>query len=503
MTEDYRNCIYSWQCGKVSQDRDPQSKLIFCSAECQTKYYKHKEAMLLILEREDPDGDQFRQLWRLHVSLTRQVVMEMAKLDSDNDLDIMIVELMQNQVDIGNMFKRAYGETYGKAVTALLQEHIKEAKLVMDELLMRVGTSIADYKEDNRYYDAWFQQGQQIADALAKKMGGQTGTFRIFMRKHIEMTLEEMMAIVNGEAELSQRMYDTVMTDIVAFANFLLSFRPKSDEGEVSATLLYASDDEEVFFDEDEHEIPKPRVPSYVSDDDDDEPRLPYYEDIDDSHDEIPVVIEEVRPRVLVQDYEDEEEEEEVKVEVKPVPVFSDDEEYVYFSSNNTTSLATEYQKSYRDTWLQNAQLLRQLIEERVNERVDREAGDEIAEKLQRNGHLIAEGAELESDEKLLEWLDDFELLIDSALARKKEMGRIPLTLEDLKSDNAAYSDWSRLLTKMVTLLGIFDIKLLGYKKAILEELLAFVNDDPESVEEAHRQVVMYSGKIASMIEQK
>lgn len=227
-----RSCTYGWECGKVSCQQDPGLHLVFCSQKCQAKYHSHRKH-----QAENPfkvEAEQFRILWRLHVSLTRQVILELAREGPESEnVGAMLAELMQNQVDIGNKFARVYGKAYGDAVTSLLKEHIRLAGEVIKEVMARRATSLgqevdlADYRAEARsFYRQWLEQAVDIAKALHAKMlpneGAASEKFIAFMKAHIEMTLEEIVYEVNGHVVASLKTYETVLSDIIQFANFLL-----------------------------------------------------------------------------------------------------------------------------------------------------------------------------------------------------------------------------------------------------------------------------------------
>src|ERR1700742_598057 len=134
--KDERTCTYSWECSNVSSMKDPDNNLIFCEQKCQTRYHNHKKRELEL--PFETDIDLFRDLWRLHVSLTRQVIIELSRngnKDDTEEVNKIVNELLDNQNHIGNKFKPMYGREVGTTVSDLLIEHIKLYKKVIMEVV--------------------------------------------------------------------------------------------------------------------------------------------------------------------------------------------------------------------------------------------------------------------------------------------------------------------------------------------------------------------------------
>jgi len=235
--EEERTCTYEWECSDVSCVKDQDNHLVFCTQECQLKYHKHK-----LMEQMNPfkvEEDNFKHLWILHVSLTRQFLLEVVNdgISSEN-LPSIQSELVQNQFHIGNKFKIPYDNDFGEAVTRLLTEHILLAKKVIEQLLKRVDLTEANetvdidkYREDgdesNNIYQQWLKQSIIIAKALYHRMAPGNKDikkkFIQFMTEHIEMTLEEFVSEVNGDTDKSLKFYHHAVKDIIQFAEFMVS----------------------------------------------------------------------------------------------------------------------------------------------------------------------------------------------------------------------------------------------------------------------------------------
>lgn len=73
--------------------------------------------------------DNLRKLWIDHVVWTKNYIVS-AFADSE-DKDKVLARLLQNQQDIGDVFKPYYGEAVGDKLAQLLREHILIAGKVL------------------------------------------------------------------------------------------------------------------------------------------------------------------------------------------------------------------------------------------------------------------------------------------------------------------------------------------------------------------------------------
>src|SRR5256885_1026239 len=80
-----------------------------------------------------PNGklhDEQRKLWHEHVALTREYLLKAAA--NQPSAKPALQRLLHNQDDIGNAFKRYYGNAKGNQLTALLKEHILIAGKIIE-----------------------------------------------------------------------------------------------------------------------------------------------------------------------------------------------------------------------------------------------------------------------------------------------------------------------------------------------------------------------------------
>lgn len=156
-----------------------------------------------------------RKLWEDHVAWTRMFIVSAA-----NDLsnrDATTTRLMQNQDDIGNAIRPIYGDAAGSKLTALLKSHIRIASDVISAVKGRDSSDLTNEKQ------RWYDNADDIADFLsnANQRNWSQSEMRQMMRDHVDMTLEEAVAEVNGDYRTSVRKYDQVRSQILKMADML------------------------------------------------------------------------------------------------------------------------------------------------------------------------------------------------------------------------------------------------------------------------------------------
>jgi hypothetical protein len=167
--------------------------------------------------RESQLRDGMRKLWEDHITWTRLAIVSFAA--GLPDFDPTAQRLLRNQADIGNAIKPYYGRRAGNQLTALLREHIAGAV----ELLMaaKSGTT-ADFDAAR---DAWYRNGDEVARFLsrANPRNWRFAKVRALMRGHLDLTIEEAAARLQGDFPADIRAYDRIHRHILTFADALSS----------------------------------------------------------------------------------------------------------------------------------------------------------------------------------------------------------------------------------------------------------------------------------------
>ena len=159
--------------------------------------------------------DDMRKLWEDHITWTRLVIIGV--FEDLPDLDPSVQRLLQNQVDIGDAIKPFYGEAAGDQLTALLTDHI----LIAAEILQAAKAGDATALEDAS--ERWYANADDIAAFLnaANPDHWPFDEMQMMMREHLDLTIEEAVAYLNGDHEASIAAYDEIHLQILEMADML------------------------------------------------------------------------------------------------------------------------------------------------------------------------------------------------------------------------------------------------------------------------------------------
>lgn len=164
--------------------------------------------------------DQMRKLWEDHITWTRMFIVS-AATESGNlpDLAPTVDRLLANQVDLGNAIKPFYGDAAGNHLTALLREHILTAAGIVSAAKSGDDSAVATAK------DAWYVNADEIAAFLsaANPREWPLGEMRSMMRSHLDLTLAEAVARLQGRYADDIVAYESVHAEILEMADMLSS----------------------------------------------------------------------------------------------------------------------------------------------------------------------------------------------------------------------------------------------------------------------------------------
>lgn len=159
--------------------------------------------------------DAMRKLWEDHITWTRlYIVSAVADLP---DQSPTAQRLLQNQDDIGNAIKPFYGEEAGNQLSSLLRDHI----LIAAELL-----DAAKSGETAAFEDAsarWYANADDIATFLnaANPKHWPLDEMKAMMKEHLDLTLAEASARLNGDWNADIAAYDEIHAQILDMADML------------------------------------------------------------------------------------------------------------------------------------------------------------------------------------------------------------------------------------------------------------------------------------------
>ena len=162
--------------------------------------------------------DAMRKVWEDHIVWTRQYIVSAATLgDELPDIEPTADRLLANQADIGDALRPFYGDAAGDAVTALLREHILGAVTLIS------AAKAGDADATEAASTAWYANADEIAAALAglNPDAWELGHMQAMMRAHLDRTLEEAVARLQGRYADDIAAYEAVHADILAMADML------------------------------------------------------------------------------------------------------------------------------------------------------------------------------------------------------------------------------------------------------------------------------------------
>ena len=162
--------------------------------------------------------DSMRALWEDHIIWTRLYIVSAATMpDALPDLGATTDRLLSNQDDLGDAFRPFYGDAVGDAVTGVLREHIVTAAGLIDAAKAGDADAVAAASA------AWYANADAIAAALnaLDPENWPLDHMRAMMRAHLDRTLEEALARLQGRYADDIAAYEAVHADILAMADML------------------------------------------------------------------------------------------------------------------------------------------------------------------------------------------------------------------------------------------------------------------------------------------
>lgn len=161
---------------------------------------------------------EMRKLWEDHIVWTRQYIVSAATLPDDlPDIGPTADRLFANQDDIGAVVGSFYGKPAGDQLAALLREHIALAAQAITAAKAGndAGLKVA--------LDDWYANADAIARFLAdaNPRAWPFDEMRAHMREHLDLTLQEAVARLQGDYAADIAAYDKVHVQILGMADML------------------------------------------------------------------------------------------------------------------------------------------------------------------------------------------------------------------------------------------------------------------------------------------
>lgn len=159
--------------------------------------------------------EAMRELWEDHIVWTRMVIV--SAVHDLPDLSVAVERLLRNQDDIGDAIRPIYGDPAGDELSRLLREHITGAA----DLLFAAKAGDAEAVEEASA--AWYANGDEIAAFLhaANPRHWPLDEMKAMMRDHLDLTLDEAVARLDGRFADDVAAYDEIHRQILHMADML------------------------------------------------------------------------------------------------------------------------------------------------------------------------------------------------------------------------------------------------------------------------------------------
>ncbi len=159
--------------------------------------------------------DAMRDLWSDHVIWTRNVIINV--MDGAPGTSEAVTRLLQNQEHIGNAIKPYYGDAAGESLETLLKEHINTAATLL------TAAKAGDTPGFTVASTAWYANADEIAVFLhnANPDHFELAHMKTMMKEHLDLTIEEATARLQGNYALDVATFDEVYDQILEMADML------------------------------------------------------------------------------------------------------------------------------------------------------------------------------------------------------------------------------------------------------------------------------------------
>ncbi len=154
------------------------------------------------------------KLWEDHITWTRNVVF--CVVDGLPGTKQAENRLLQNQVELGNLFTEYYGEDAGKFFTELLYDHINLATEVIKA--SKSGNTIL-LDEANK---KWYSNGREIAVFFNRiNYNWKPAEMQTMMNDHLNLTYDEAIQRIKKDYDADAAAYDKLHKEILMMSDIL------------------------------------------------------------------------------------------------------------------------------------------------------------------------------------------------------------------------------------------------------------------------------------------
>jgi hypothetical protein len=158
--------------------------------------------------------DNLRKLWIDHVVWSKNYIV--SAFANSEDKEKVLARLLQNQQDIGNVYKPYYGEAVGDKLAQLLREHILIDGKVVAAVLAGNQADLEKYNKE------WYNNADDIAKFLrAQNPKYSYEQLQEMLHEHLELFTDDVAARVKKDWDAEIVAFDKGMEHMMLFADIL------------------------------------------------------------------------------------------------------------------------------------------------------------------------------------------------------------------------------------------------------------------------------------------
>ncbi len=159
---------------------------------------------------------QMNLVWIEHILWTRMLLISIA--ENLADLEPTKTRLLQNPKDIGNVFRKYYGNNIANTIQKLLTEHL----VIGGDLI--VALKNGNQKLANELNKKWYKNADDMAEAFSKiNPFYPKEEMRQMLYEHLKLTTEEVSARLKKDYIADIKAYDMVQKEILKMSEFFVN----------------------------------------------------------------------------------------------------------------------------------------------------------------------------------------------------------------------------------------------------------------------------------------
>lgn len=158
--------------------------------------------------------DNLRMRWSDHVIWTKNYIV--SAFANSEDKEKVLARLLQNQQEIGNIYKPYYGEAVGDKLAQLLREHILIAGKVVAAVIAGNQTDLEKYNKE------WYNNADDIANFLsAHNPKYSYEQLKEMLHEHLELITDDVTARAKKDWDAEVVAFDKGLEHIIMFGDLL------------------------------------------------------------------------------------------------------------------------------------------------------------------------------------------------------------------------------------------------------------------------------------------